>query len=408
MRRVVCLVDFFVFLGSEMDYNKFSCGGFFIFDPSEQFVLLGETPHGYLSPQKGGVEEKLDQSLFDCACRETKEESGINPIELMFLPEVFVEHAPSGRANIAYWIAKLKVMKKNEFTFDASELISVRWYHIDTLLALQSPKLKLNRQHILRDMQKQLSNVQDVQWLTIDEFEAANKCTFHTAVTPVAPSAPVKIVPPKNVYENEGRLIVQLLRHQLADFKADAEGYVKVGDLLDEIKIQVRAMNAKKSKRYKPLTFDIVRTIVDYDNRYSKKRLDLKKNDNDEWVIAANQGHSGAMVIQLQEILEPLPHVIHGTEQRFRESIERIGLQKMTRTHIHCIACDPDKLLTTQIISGFKKQSDLIVVVDMKKTMHNGLKWFIAKNNVLLTEGPIPPQYLSFRNILKTKLESEC
>ncbi len=105
---------------------------------------------------------------------------------------------------------------------------------------------------------------------------------------------------------------------------------------------------------------------------------------------------------KLDEIKDPLPHLIHGTEKRFRASIERTGLLKMSRTHVHCIACDPSAIATTEVISGFKKQSNLIVVVDMQQTMKDGMKWYRSKNGVVLTEGPIKPQYLSFRNLDQT------
>ena len=201
---------------------------------------------------------------------------------------------------------------------------------------------------------------------------------------------------PKNAYENESRLIVQILRHDVQKLNPDEQGYVKVSDLLSEMKHQEVA---QKRKKYKQVTFDTLRDIVLYDATYSKQRLNMKQDENKDWVIAATQGHSGDIVFKLDEITEALPYLIHGTEERFRASIERFGLLKMGRTHVHCIACDPAEIATTQVISGFKKQSNLIVVVNMQKTMDDGMKWYRAKNGVVLTEGPISPEYLSFQQV---------
>ena len=375
------------------DWSTFSCGGFFIFDPTEEFVLLGECPSGYLSPQKGGVETNIDSSLFDCACRETKEESGILPEDLVYCPRPFIENAPSGRPNIVYWMARLKTMRKH-FTFDPAELTSVRWYHIHTFLALQSPKMKVARLNILQAMQTCFSDAA-TKMVEFAAFPEEAKCIF-TAKPSTSSSEDHGLVP-KNKYENECRLIVKILRHQLQPLHPDDEGYVQVSDLLTEMK---HAQLDKKGKKYKPVTFDILRDIVAYDAKYSKQRLDMKQTANKQhWIIAATQGHSGKTAFKLEEIKEALPHLIHGTEERFLASIEGQGLLKMSRTHVHCIACDPNALQTTQIISGFKKQSNVIVVVNMQQTMQDGMKWFRAKNGVVLTEGPVAPKYLSFRKL---------
>jgi 2'-phosphotransferase len=193
---------------------------------------------------------------------------------------------------------------------------------------------------------------------------------------------------PKFAYTNESRLLVQVLRHNLSQFEScDARGFVPVEDAIREI--------SKSKKCKKGITADIVATIVEQERLHGKERLQLKQNDQKQWLISATQGHSSGRT-EYDAVLEPCEFLLHGTEARFKESIEQKGLLKMHRTHIHCISCDPAKLDSTKIKSGFKNTSDMLVVIDMQATMEAGLKWFKADNGVFLSEGPILPCFLTF------------
>ena len=382
-----------------MSWDKFSCAGFYIVDSTFQFVLLGESEAGYLSPQKGGVETKQDSSLFECACRETREESGIDArTELEFAADVhFIENAPSGRPNIMYWLAKLK-LPKTTFLFDPNELKSVKWYHIETLLTLQSPKLKAVRLDILQAMfTTHISKPDTKKWITYENLQMDK--WLLSEHTPQTEPNTVNVVP-KNKYTNESQYFVQVLRHELKDLVHDARGYVSVDALLSLI-AKRKQMGQKAASKLKPLTFDIVNAIVTYDNTHDKQRLNLLfDKTSQKWNICANQGHSSGRT-EYTPILTPYPFLVHGTERRFEASIRAKGLQKMGRTHIHCIAQDPATLDSTKITSGFKNASDCLVVINMEATMRDGLKWFLSENDVCLTEGPIEPRYLSFIDMPK-------
>jgi RNA:NAD 2'-phosphotransferase (TPT1/KptA family) len=139
-----------------------------------------------------------------------------------------------------------------------------------------------------------------------------------------------------------------VLRHNLSQFEScDARGFVPVEDAIREI--------SKSKKCKKGITADIVATIVEQERLHGKERLQLKQNDQKQWLISATQGHSSGRT-EYDAVLEPCEFLLHGTEARFKESIEQKGLLKMHRTHIHCISCDPAKLDSTKIKIGSRAE----------------------------------------------------
>lgn len=348
----------------KLNYKQFSCAGFYILNEDLTCILLGEDSKGFLSPQKGSVEEK-DLSLFQCAVRETFEESGISPFELQYSLNEYIEYAPSGKPNILYWCCKLK-NQKTEFKFNQEELKTVKWYEIKELVKSNTTNLKPQRMEILKQI------LIDFPFIWSDEI-AQKRFLRHNNP---------QVIKQKNPHDKEARAIVKLLRHDLDSqkIKYDPSGYIKIQDLI---------------KKMNNLNLDKIQAIVAYDNKYDKQRLDLKFEDH-LWKIRANQGHSLKNLDDtelLTEVFEAFEYCIHGTEKRFLPSINKTGLDKMGRTHVHFISKDPKSTDFKSVISGFKKQSNCYIVVDMKASLKNGMRWFVSKNNVLLTQGPILPEF---------------
>lgn len=176
------------------------------------------------------------------------------------------------------------------------------------------------------------------------------------------------------------KTISYLLRHGAIEHKLniDSHGYVEVTELLSNNQLQ-------------NLTFENLKYIVATDN---KGRFDLKLI-SDKYYIRANQGHStnvGNILNDdeiLDEITEPLDVCLHGTYKKSLDNINKIGLCKMDRKHIHFT----DSLTSK---SGIRNNCDAIIYIDMKKAMNDGIRFYKSKNGVILSSGIngiIEPKY---------------
>jgi 2'-phosphotransferase len=92
--------------------------------------------------------------------------------------------------------------------------------------------------------------------------------------------------------------------------------------------------------RFRSYTLQDIQHVVDNND---KKRFTLESfpddtGHNTEWWIRANQGHSIAVdELALTPIVDPneLPTLVHGTYHRNWVAIQREGLSRMNRNHIH-------------------------------------------------------------------------
>ena len=196
-----------------------------------------------------------------------------------------------------------------------------------------------------------------------------------------------------------GKKLCFLLRHDIINsgLKCDSNGYVNVKELIDKKLIDF-------------IDIDELQYIVENND---KKRFSLME-DNGEYYIKANQGHSlkvGELIMDdhaLELITEPYNFCAHGTEEKYIESICENGLNRGLRKHIHCVSEIINKDVSYGLglssknfsndkqISGFKKKSDRLIIIDMKKCMNDGMLFYKSSNNVILTEGfdgIIDPKY---------------
>lgn len=116
--------------------------------------------------------------------------------------------------------------------------------------------------------------------------------------------------------------------------------------------------------KFKDVTMEQIKHVVDTND---KKRYELTQM-NDAWYIRATQGHSLEKVVAdqlLEQITGPLDTpIIHGTTQKAWKSIQKQGLSKMNRNHIHFAIGLPDD---PNVMSGIRKSSEVFIYIDVDK-----------------------------------------
>ncbi|KAM0939212.1 putative 2'-phosphotransferase [Dioscorea sansibarensis] len=178
-----------------------------------------------------------------------------------------------------------------------------------------------------------------------------------------------------------GRLLTRILRHQASELKLDirSDGYVRVRNLL-MLNVTTLAKVPLKSH-----SMDEVKEAVRKDN---KQRFSLLEENGELW-IRANQGHT-ISTINSESLLQPIlsadevPVCVHGTYKKNLESILQYGLKRMTRLHVHFSCGLPTD---GQIISGMRRDVNVLIFLDVKKALEEGMKLYISDNKVILTEG---------------------
>lgn len=143
-----------------------------------------------------------------------------------------------------------------------------------------------------------------------------------------------------------------------------------------------------------------INNIIEVINKCDKKRFEMILISN-IYYIRACQGHSINNIINDNELLiqinenDLINYCIHGTYYNKLELIKLNGLNRMKRNHIHFAEALPGE---NGVISGMRSNCDVIITVDMKAAMKDGIKFFRSTNNVILSPGlndtgSIPPEY---------------
>jgi RNA:NAD 2'-phosphotransferase (TPT1/KptA family) len=204
----------------------------------------------------------------------------------------------------------------------------------------------------------------------------------------------------KRKRDNCSRWLASQLRHNgtKSGLKFRKDGYTPVADL------------TKVCKKYHNLDIDFLQEIC---RECKKQRFSMIQGDGGEWLIRANQGHSGAVAKQIDpeqiftEIFDAaeIPICVHGTFLDVIDTIKEKGLNKMKRHMIHCAIGVPED---DAVISGMRITSEVSIFVDTAKALSDGMRFFRSLNNVIMTEGfdgVVPPKY--FKEI-EIRLRSSC
>lgn len=178
-----------------------------------------------------------------------------------------------------------------------------------------------------------------------------------------------------------GRLMTRILRHMATELNLNmrSDGYVKVQDVL---KLNMKTFADIPLRDH---TIDDIREAVKRDN---KQRFSLLE-ENGELLIRANQGHT-ITTVETESLLKPIvlaeevPVCVHGTYKKFLDSILEQGLKRMERLHVHFSRGLPTD---GKVISGMRGNINVLIFLDVRKAMEEGMKFYISDNKVILTEG---------------------
>ncbi|MHA4809206.1 RNA 2'-phosphotransferase [Flavitalea flava] len=171
---------------------------------------------------------------------------------------------------------------------------------------------------------------------------------------------------------SKSKFLSLLLRHQpeLIDLTLNEEGWVNVEELL------------QKMKGHYPMTRELLDIIVETND---KKRFGYNEEMT---MIRANQGHSIAVDLQLEK-KEPPETLYHGTEEKKMEAIQSVGLQKMSRQHVHL---SQDK--ETALKVGSRRGNPVILAIHSGKMHCKDFCFYLSENGVWLTNH-VPLEYIT-------------
>jgi len=162
------------------------------------------------------------------------------------------------------------------------------------------------------------------------------------------------------------------LRHDPAGLGLELEpgGWVLVEDLL----------RGCADRRF-PVTLEELREVV---AQSDKQRFAF---DETGCRIRANQGHSVEVDLELTAVTPPAV-LFHGTGHGSGDAVEREGLRKMRRHHVHL---SPDVETATRV--GARHGRPVIFSVDAGAMAAAGREFYCSQNGVWLVD-EVPPEYL--------------
>mmetsp|Transcript_5135 Transcript_5135/g.13803 ORF Transcript_5135/g.13803 Transcript_5135/m.13803 type:complete len:266 (-) Transcript_5135:931-1728(-) len=207
------------------------------------------------------------------------------------------------------------------------------------------------------------------------------------------------------------------LRHAAVELKLTMtpDGYVPVDEIIHHTHPKFRDATLEKirevvdtndKKRFK-LEERPAKLYKTKDQDGADTNTDTSTSGDDELIlcIRANQGHTVSIIdpnLLLTKMtadeLRSTSTIVHGTyRQPYDSAIQKHGLSRMKRNHIHFASGLPDE---GSVISGMRKSCQIYVYIDGAKCADDGIEFYKSDNGVILTagvnnEGMLPTPYFS-------------
>lgn len=175
--------------------------------------------------------------------------------------------------------------------------------------------------------------------------------------------------------QRTSRMMSLVLRHDPSSIglTLDENGWAEINHLVDCLNQHGRRVDRA-----------LIERVVESSD---KQRF---KISNDGQSIRANQGHSIAIDLKL-EAKSPPQWLYHGTAEKSMTAIEREGLLKQSRQHVHL-----SKDQKTAKMVGARHGKPVVLEVAAQLMEQHGYRFYQAENGVWLTDC-VPPDYLNQR-----------
>lgn len=172
------------------------------------------------------------------------------------------------------------------------------------------------------------------------------------------------------------KLLSLVLRHQpqTIDIQLDEAGWVDVDTLLNAMQRHPAGKGVDRKA--------LGQVVEDND----KQRFEFS---SDGVRIRARQGHSVDVELGYAPA-EPPEILYHGTPDSVVPAIQKSGLQKMARHHVHLHV---DVETSRQV--GARRGKPVLLVIRAHEMYQAGHEFYVTQNNVWLTER-VPPQFIDF------------
>jgi 2'-phosphotransferase len=185
---------------------------------------------------------------------------------------------------------------------------------------------------------------------------------------------PASLAPEASVLTQLSKRLSNALRHNALQWNIpmSLNGWVKVASLI-------------KNNRFNQVTPRELAVAVSVSDK-QRFSLGLGKDDG-QLYIRANQGHSiEELVVDMEAVTDAgrVPIAVHGTTIQNWEKIRASGLSRMQRQHVHFASGLPGE---DGVISGMRARSQVLIYLDVKRSLAAGLKIYRSANGVILTPG---------------------